>query len=229
MDDRRNRDHHEKEVIEFPHEFLRKCGSLGHVNPIGGTMKKLQRLHKLFAVLTSLLLTVVVPAASAQQPPIVATSSVSLSLTVQAAASMVCTPSSITFTYTGGTGTASGPISCTFSWNVGPGYTFIDFAAYLAGGASAGLTGPNTTIPASNIFSSNDGAANVPCTQTVPATFPGAGGGSNAGCYVLIPSNPNASGQLSGSMTHTFLLTVSQGGLQSGVYTGSLTVVADIQ
>jgi len=181
----------------------------------------MKKYFSFFAALILLFGPVVTTAQSVT--PIPASASVSLSMTVQAAASMVCTPASISFTYTGGTGTASAPISCTFSWNVGPGYTFIDFVAYLNGGATAGLSGP-TSIPASNIFSSNDNGAPVPCTQTTPGIL----GGSNAGCYVLLPSSPNLTGN-NGTMTHTFLLSVSQGGLAAGTYTGSLTVVADVQ
>ncbi len=187
-------------------------------------MNSIKKLFRpLFSVLASLLL-IAAPAFAQSPTPIFGNQSVSLSLTVNASVSLVCTPSAITFSYTGGVGTASSQISCTFSYNVPSGYTFIDWAAYLAGGPTSGLSGP-TAIPTSNIFSSNDGNSPVPCTINLPSIF---GSTTGVGCYTLVPASSNVSGT-SGSQTHTFLLSVNQSNLAAGVYTGSLNVVADIQ
>lgn len=175
---------------------------------------------RLFAVLASLCLVFLPVTTQAVTPISSNAAATSLSLTVNSSFSESCSPPTITFTYASGAATASGTISCTANWNTASTYAFLDVIAWLSGGATAALTGPSS-IPSSQVFSSNNGGAAVACTQTTTLF-----GATNDACFIFSQTSPPAIG----NRTDTFLLSMSGlGTLSAGTYTGTLNVEGDLQ
>jgi hypothetical protein len=160
-----------------------------------------------------------------------ATSSTSLSLTIAESLTVAATPSSINFTgynAVAGTATASSPISVVTTGNLASGHAWLVTWGYL-GSTTAALAGPSN-IPASDVFSSINGAAALACTYNANSSAQYVSGVvSGATC-------PGVNGPIGGqqnppagayTQTDTVALTLSgASALAPGTYTGTITFVA---
>lgn len=150
-------------------------------------------------------------------------SSVSLSLNVGETLSVLATPANISFTYSNGVATASGPISVQTSWSLAASRNSLFTYAYFA--TSTGLTDGNVIIPASKVFASIDGGAAAACSLTSADPNIGAGAGLCPTVY-SVPSGIGATTPI-GTHTDSVLLSIpAAGALEVGQYNGTLQLMA---
>jgi hypothetical protein len=170
--------------------------------------------------------------ANAQNPVLTSSNAqVSLSLSIGESLSISASPASISFTnynYTNGTAQASGPITLVTSGNFNAGHAFVGIYGWLSS-ASAALSGPSN-VPSSDVFSSFDSGAAVPCNaSTLEPNTSQMGGtvtGASCGPSLIYVSSPPA-----GPFNETDTVLLSLNGatnLTPGSYVGTINFQADL-
>lgn len=168
------------------------------------------------------------------------TASVNLSMTISESVSISATPSNITFTYSpssGGTATASGPITVVTTASLAAGHTYLAVYGWV-GSTTAALAGPSN-IPSSKVFANTTGngtapgatgAGAVPCTgNTVSVGLTGAQCGSIGGAADFLDEDATGTITAGGQFTITDNVTLSLanlGALSPGTYTGTINFQA---
>jgi hypothetical protein len=159
------------------------------------------------------------------------TASVALSMNVSESLSITATPATISFTPSGTTATASGPITVTTSWQLNSTRASLYTAAYFSTPSSA-LANGSSLIPSSDVFASVDSATAAACSGTsLPMAGLGISGGMCGTNGIIFNGGSQLSGgTFTGSHSDTILLSM-QGlpTLNAGSYSGTLTIVAAAQ
>ncbi|HEY0705128.1 MAG TPA: hypothetical protein VGD60_20350 [Candidatus Acidoferrales bacterium] len=186
---------------------------------------------KFAAVLLLSAVMILAPATTLQADQILSNAqTVNLSFSVNESLTLSCTPAAVTFSYNAvaGTGTASGPISCTSTWALASTRTQLFGYAYFATPGAA-LADATTNVPTSEVFASMDGGAVQPCTgtDTTISTIPVGGLCSGFNPLSGPLSNPV---NLTGTHTNTILLSLANlGQLSVGSYAGVLQIQLEAQ
>jgi hypothetical protein len=162
----------------------------------------MKRIATMIAVLAVTTLSLVWSPAAAAQALTSGPQQITLNVTLAESLSLACTPSTVTFTGSGGTLQGSAPISCQTSWSLGPSRTQLTVMEYFTTPfVFNGLPlGPNT-------FSN---------TSTTIAGVNGYFGPN------LLSTSPGATG----SRTNTVQLAVNTASLSPGSYTTTLNILA---
>jgi len=136
---------------------------------LDGEPRGVFQVKKIFSVVAlAVLLFMAIPAQAQIQSN---QASVNLSMTISESLTISATPANISFTYnpaSGGTATASGPITVVTSANLASGHTILQVFGWLSS-TTAALSGPSN-IPSSEVFANTTGngqyanGGNVPCT-----------------------------------------------------------------
>jgi hypothetical protein len=144
---------------------------------------------------------------------------VNLSMNIGETFTLAASPANISFTYSSGAATASGPITVTSSWGLthAANHTIVIDAFFTT--PSAALSGP-ANIPASSVFASVDGAAAVACSGTEGnPNMPFATAGGVCPHVLANATEPDL-----GSSSDTVLLSLSGLSGAPGNYTGTLNI-----
>lgn len=179
----------------------------------------MKRFVQLFTIALSLLvLASPYPVAAAQINSNAAT--VTLNVSIPESLSLSCTPSSISFTGTGGSSIqASAPISCTTTWNLANTRTSLNVYQYFSTNNPIG----NANVMANFFWASVDGGTLTAfgSTQQTNAGFSGYFGPN------LLSISSVGANQPSGNHTDTTTLTLTGANtLPPGTYSGTLNIQA---